>query len=392
MISRLGMPGRGRPGRALASVAGVTLAAGLAAALLGSPVPAAAAPRQRVAAAAHGFLDAVSCLSASNCAAVGQRATSQGDTGTLAERWNGTNWSVVPTADPGQSTATRLTGVACPGAGDCLAVGWFNEAGGVTLPTAEKWNGTSWSLLSVPDVSGSTGTQLEGIACSSTSNCFAVGFAMGHTLTERWNGSAWSIVSSPDPNPTNLLFGVACPSASRCWAVGYTFPGGQISALTERWNGTSWTVVHTASAGGRQLISSSCAATTDCMAVGAGSNMFAIAQAWNGTAWADAPPKKPSGATITALKSVSCPHGATACESVGAKESSGERALAERWTGTKWTVQATPAISGSTFGSLNGISCTSASNCWAVGESDTTSARHPLIEKWNGTSWSVTAS
>jgi hypothetical protein len=31
-------------------------------------------------------------------------------------------------------------------------------------------------------------------------------------------------------------------------------------------------------------------------------------------------------------------------------------------------------------------------NCWAVGSSDTSSATHVLIEKWNGTSWSVTAS
>jgi len=32
------------------------------------------------------------------------------------------------------------------------------------------------------------------------------------------------------------------------------------------------------------------------------------------------------------------------------------------------------------------------SNCWAIGENINSSGTDPLIEKWNGTSWSVTAS
>jgi hypothetical protein len=121
--------------------------------------------------------------------------------------------------------------------------------------------------------------------------------------------------------------------------------------------------------------------------------MFAVAQVWNGTAWANAAPEKPTGASITVLKGVSCPAGASACESAGAKEvSSGERALAERWSGSAWSVQSTGTISGTTFSSLDAVTCTSAGNCWATGELDTSSARDVLIEKWNGTSWSVTVS
>ncbi len=387
MVTVIGTFGR-------SGAAGGLLAAGLVAALLSSPVNAAAGPRHRVTAAVHGFLDGVSCFSASKCAAVGQRTVTQGFGGTLAERWNGTQWSVVSSPSPGGSSAARLTGVACAGTANCLAVGWFTDgASGDTLPTAEQWNGTSWSLLSVPDPSGSTDAQLDGVACSSTTNCFAAGFSMGHSLTEHWSGSAWSIVTSPDPNSASLLLGVTCPSASRCWAVGYTLPGTVTGSLTEKWNGTNWTVVHTPSSGDGQLIGDSCASTTDCVATGTASNMFAIAQVWNGTTWANAPPKKPNGASITALKGVSCPAGGSVCESAGAKEvSSGERALAERWNGSAWSVQSTGTISGTTLSSLDSVSCTSASNCWATGVSDTSSAEDVLIEKWNGTSWSVTAS
>ena len=152
--------------------------------------------------------------------------------------------------------------------------------------------------------------------------------------------------------------------------------------------------MHTPSSGdGDELDADSCAGTADCVATGAGGNMFAVAQVWNGTTWANAPPKKPSGAGITVLKSVSCPSGGSACESVGAKEvSSGEKVLAERWNGAAWALQATPAISGPTLGSLDAVTCTSASNCWGAGVSDTASAIDVLIEHWNGTTWSVTAS
>ena len=127
--------------------------------------------------------------------------------------------------EPRRISAARLTGAACPGAANCLAVGWFTDgASGDTLPTAEQWNGTSWSLLSVPDPSGSTDAQLDGVACGSTSNCFAAGFSMGHTLTEHGTARRGHR-DQPQPELGEPALGVACPSASRCWAVGYTLPG-----------------------------------------------------------------------------------------------------------------------------------------------------------------------
>lgn len=190
------MPRR-RPGRAFAGAACVTLAA----ALLGSSVTAAAAPRHRVAATAHGFLDGVSCFSASNCAAVGQRAPAQGIGGSLAERWNGATWSVVHTPNPGGSAGTRLTGVACPGPANCLAVGWYIDgASGDALPTAEKWNSTSWSVQSTGSVSGTTFSSLDAVTCTSAGNCWATGeldtSSARDVLIEEWNGTSWSVTVS----------------------------------------------------------------------------------------------------------------------------------------------------------------------------------------------------
>src|SRR5579863_3728890 len=313
------MPGSGRPGRGLA--AATALAAGLAAVLVSASMAAAGvAPGHRAAATVNGSLFGVSCFSTSSCAAVGQRsATSSGPGGTLAEKWNGTKWSVVTSPNPAGSDGARLAGVTCTAAKSCLAVGNYANASHDTLPMAEQWNGTAWSLVTVPAPSGSTDASLGAVACSSASNCFAVGASMDSTLTERWNGTAWSIVSSPSPNPSkpNVLSGVACPSASLCWAVGYTFPTDFTGSLTEKWNGTKWSVVHTPNSSAGELIGDACSGTADCVSAGIGNSFFAIGQLWNGTTWAKAAPKKPSGATGSELNGVSCPAGGAACESTG---------------------------------------------------------------------------
>src|SRR5439155_4429949 len=71
-------------------------------------------------------------------------------------------------------------------------------------------------------------SQLTGMACPSSTNCFAVGFfsvsgsGMDKTLIERWNGVRWAVVASPNPAGAKFsrLFGVGCQSASSCFAVG----------------------------------------------------------------------------------------------------------------------------------------------------------------------------
>jgi hypothetical protein len=64
--------------------------------------------------------------------------------------------------------------------------------------------------------------------------------------------------------------------------------------------------------------------------------------------------------------------------------------LAEHWNGKKWTRVATPTPGGS--GYFNAVAATSARNAWAVGligpGPGIPSATKPLIEHWNGVTWS----
>jgi hypothetical protein len=392
----------GAAGRAAARAGGtlLALATGVAITALGTPATAAvAAPRPgpdaaRTAAAVAGSLTSVSCANATHCVAVGGRSTTaHGPGGTLAEKWNGTKWSVVTSPNPAGADGARLESVACTSQANCIAVGdYFDSSNGSTLPTAESWNGTKWSLVTVPFPAGSTDAYLAAVSCASATSCQASGASMESTLAEGWNGSAWSIEPSPNPNPArpNVLTGMACPAAGSCWAVGYFFPTDFSGTLTEKWNGTKWAVVHTPSSGSGELIGDACATTSACIAVGISNKLFAIGQQWNGTSWVTATPKKPSGATSSELNGAACTK-ATACVAVGTDTTaSGSPALAEGWNGASWAIEATPAISGSTFATLTGVSCVSATLCWAAGTSDSSSGTSsPLLEKWNGASWSL---
>ena len=66
-----------------------------------------------------------------------------------------------------------------------------------------------------------------------------------HTLIERWNGATWSIVPSPNQPlaADSALAGVACVSSTSCFAVGNYDNQIVTNTLTEHWDGTTWTIV-----------------------------------------------------------------------------------------------------------------------------------------------------
>src|SRR2546423_10792758 len=67
-----------------------------------------------------------------------------------------------------------------------------------------------------------------------------------------------------------------------------------------------------------------------------------------------------------------------------------ERTLIEHWNGTAWRVKKSPSV-GLGANDLKGVAATSSSNAWAVGDyhSGTAYADLTLIEHWNGTAWRV---
>ena len=178
-------------------------------------------------------LDDVACTSAADCWAVGTAGYSDFTSPNLALHWNGHTWSVVSTPSPHAGEGfNELLSVTCVSPRDCWAVGLDSDSG-----QALHWNGHRWSLVPTP------GTALRDVRCISSANCWAVGpafFPLGSMVNEamHWNGHTWSYVTMPSPAPgaSPDLEAIACTSSSNCWAVGFDGRGDQVL----HWNGHHW--------------------------------------------------------------------------------------------------------------------------------------------------------
>jgi hypothetical protein len=88
-------------------------------------------------------LDGVSVLSANDVWAVGYITALNGtDNQTLIQHWDGSQWKIVSSPNPG-SARDQLYGVAAISANDVWAVGSsFNGGNSNILPLLEHWDGT----------------------------------------------------------------------------------------------------------------------------------------------------------------------------------------------------------------------------------------------------------
>jgi hypothetical protein len=390
------------PGRYATVLTAVVLGVGAMLAPVAGAASAQAAQRP-LTGALESELYGASCTSASACTAVGDYENSGGTFVSLAERWNGTAWSSQTSANPSGSSATYLNAVSCASATACTAVGNYVSGVGGSVTLAEAWNGTTWSVQTTPNPSGATSSFLEAVSCTSTSACTAVGyyFSSGtyETLAEAWNGTTWSLQTTATPSGAidSVLNGVSCTSASACIATGYYENStGTTNTLAEVWNGTTWTVQTTANPTGStdsELYGVSCTSASACTSTGdyvtSGGATVTLAEVWNGTTWTIQTTANPTGAVAAFLDGVSCTS-ASACTAVGWYETSpgAYETLAERWNGTSWAIQTTPNPSGASASYLFAVSCGSATACAAVGYSLDPSYT-ALAEGWNGTTWSL---
>jgi hypothetical protein len=168
-------------------------------------------------------------------------------------------------------------------------------------------------------------------------------------------------------------------------------------ALVERWNGTSWTGQSLPPLpDDAQLLGVSCPTDTACTAVGSIDGAPGrIALQWGGRSWTKNSTPIPSGTGVKFADfwNVTCT-AAKHCTAVGQYSiyapiccSYTVHNLIEKWNGTAWTVQ-TSAPGGSNFQLLD-IACTAATACTAVGDyfSQTEPVATPTAYRWNGTAW-----
>lgn len=139
-------------------------------------------------------LQGVSCPSTSACTAVGDYIRGRSVL-TLTEHWDGRHWSAQETRNPTIHTVpesgTFFYRVSCPSAQTCTAVG---AEGGFesTITLAERWNGRAWSVQRTVHPSPNHASVLSGVSCPTATVCTAVGsydnwHGPGVPLAERYS-------------------------------------------------------------------------------------------------------------------------------------------------------------------------------------------------------------
>jgi hypothetical protein len=309
-----------------------------------------------------------------------------------------------------------LSAVSCWSATACTAVGSWQDFSNKQLPAplAERWDGTAWVIQTAASPSGgpfSTGV-FSSVSCSSPTACVAVGTAdLSPTmpLAEHWDGASWRVDPTPvPPGMHGQLGGVSCRATANCVAVGTkAFNAGIPLTLAERWSGTAWTIRDTANPNGAQpggLSAVSCPSSWACTAVGHAvtsahaqgfadfiADQPALAERWDGEKWAIQAVPDPPGGLGSDLRAVSCPSSET-CTAVGQyyDDASGQDlSLADRWENNHWVVQPTPNPPHTWEALLQGVSCVSSSACTAVGWYTVcpNCPQWPLAEHWDGSRW-----
>jgi hypothetical protein len=286
--------------------------------------------------ASDNFLEAVSARTGSDIWAVGYYRTATGNPWlTLILHYNGTQWTQTASPHPG-SAENYLYGVAYVSATDAWAVGFDSNTTNIYMTLTLRWNGTQWSQVPSPtpflSVAG-----LRGVAVVSSNEVWAVGVQADISLTLRtyvikWNGSTWSAVSTPSTGGC-VLTSVAIASPGNLWAAG-ACQTTNYQTLILHYNGSTWSAVTTPSpgSGDNALGGLAVVSPNEAYAVGGysdGTITHTLALYWDGATWSQVASQDP-GTTSNELLSATVSADNNGAIAVGSQASGGpNRTLAE---------------------------------------------------------------
>jgi LPXTG-motif cell wall-anchored protein len=154
----------------------------------------------------NGLITNLACASAGNCTVAGNYNNSTVEKAFIATQTNGT-WAsalAVPgLSSLGNNTDSRVSSLACPAAGDCVAVGTYKSAlnlGGRTEQPfiVVKTDGTWGNAMVVPGIDLATSVMDPGsirVSCASAGECSVAGSVVRNSASKIF------VLSYSDPNP-----------------------------------------------------------------------------------------------------------------------------------------------------------------------------------------------
>lgn len=304
------------------------------------------------------------------------------DDSSLAMRWNGTAWSVVPTPSPGPgngTTSVEFTAVSAADPTHVFAVGRQSgqDPWGYLGPRvfAAAWDGLQWNDLGAPwpnsvyAYQGASGEQLYDVVAIAPDDVWMVG-RWWHALLPsgaiewpgvalHWNGSSFTIHELPwiSSAKNQWATAVAATSSTDVWVVGQG-NGTAVKAYVWHWDGSSWAAIQAPTPGAAREYQSVVALASDDVWVGgwyrdAQYNYFPMLIHWNGSLWEQV--SAPAGGSELAAWS------ATNITTYGVNGWA-------HFDGASWTAQSGPPII--PYGAIIGLESVSPCELWAIGMKD----------------------
>jgi hypothetical protein len=345
-----------------------------------------------------GSIQAISCASPGNCAAIGtyDLITAAGAVipypFVLSE--TGGNWG-PPAALPG---ITPLQGasapaISCAAPGECAATWTYDDASGDGHAYLFDESHSIWGQA-LPVTIGTVGTWLTGVSCPAAGDCTVFGqyldgsIGSGLPFVMDSIAGAWDapqevrgVAGLSTPPPVNAsLTSVSCTSAGNCVAGGYyhiSSTDSQPFLASE--TGGSWGQAQTVAgmttlspSGLANLRSVSCGSPGNCAATGTYQISATGYYTWvadeSGGIWGPAQQLSAPAASIRTLpESLSCSQGYCALVGQYIPASTGHyKAFVASYVSATWTAQDVPGVTGSSSSATN-VSCGAPGYCTAGG-------------------------
>jgi hypothetical protein len=206
----------------------------------------------------------------------------------LIQHYNGQKWANVPC--PYHGVLSQLNAVDARTTSDAWAVGYVDPTSN-QVAFAEHWNGHNWTQVATAPVTGSF-IQLNSVLDLGSGNVLAVGDYetksqgkyVEHEMAERWDGTAWQRVSVPQFSTASVLMGISGTASAGVTAVGAVSSGGHRVPLIERWDGTQFVRVTQPVSSG-DLSSVAVLSGTDAYAAGETGGGTTLVEHYDGKQW-----------------------------------------------------------------------------------------------------------
>ncbi len=325
--------------------------------------------------AAYTDLTAIHALSPDDVWAVGSAGTPGGDLSrTLTMHWNGAQWSIVPSPNgPNPDTGRNsLYAVSGSSPDNVWAVGAYTRGGSQFRSLAMRWDGSRWSIVPTPDL-GEHDDELKAVLAFGPADVWAVGSYLtseqvdGHMVILHWDGMTWN--RQPLPlNVTHTLLSIAARAPDDIWAVG---------TQVLHYNGKNWRILPTDESAYFDGVT--VRGKDDVWIVGNdGSN--ALTLHWDGSRLNIVPVPAPAGQAFL-HETVALPNGDIWAVGEAVDDPARRGAVIMKWTGESWTLYPNPLPD--VDSRLQGVTQAGGS-LWAVGSQSTEGNSKALFLRYRG--------